>query len=278
MKKIVLIDGHNLLFRMFYGIPSSIKNSKGKEIRGLVGFLGSLKKLIEEFRPYSLYVIFDSETSRNTNLELDQDYKATRKDYNSILEEDNPFTQLPLIYKALEYLNIPFLEVQNNEADDFIASIISHNNKEYEYIIVSTDTDFIQLINENVYMYVPRGKKSILYTKKEVINKYHIVPEKYITYKSLVGDKSDNIKGVKGIGQVSASLILNDDSLESYIKNNPNSRYTNLLLQNTELINKNLKLIEMNKTCDTSNIIFNKLSNTIIDYKTYEIIEMIGER
>lgn len=174
MKRIILIDGHNLLFRMFYGIPASIRNSKGKDIKGLIGFIGSLKKLVDQFKPYSLYVIFDSETSKNSNLAIDKEYKSNRIDYSSICEEENPFSQLPLIKKALKYLNISYLEVENNEADNFICSIVSKPTNEYQYIIVSTDTDFIQLIDNNVFLYVPRGKKSILYKRKEVIKKYSV--------------------------------------------------------------------------------------------------------
>ena len=125
MKRIVLIDGHNLLFRMFYGIPSSIKNTKGKEIRGLIGFIGSLKKIVNKFNPDSLVVIFDSETSRNNNLKIDKDYKSNRLDYTNIGEEENPFSQLSLIQKALDYLDITYIEVENDEADDYIASIVS---------------------------------------------------------------------------------------------------------------------------------------------------------
>ncbi len=103
MSKIVLVDGLNLLFRMYYGIPNSIKNSKGKEIKGLVGFIGSLKRIINEFNPYSLIVIFDSETSKNNNLRIDSNYKKNRIDYTNISKEENPFSQLPLIKKALDY-------------------------------------------------------------------------------------------------------------------------------------------------------------------------------
>lgn len=92
MKKVILIDRHNLLFRMFYGIPSSIKNSQGKEIKGLIGFIGSLKKLINEFNPDSLLVVFDSETSKNSNLEIDSEYKANWIDYTKIVDERNPFS------------------------------------------------------------------------------------------------------------------------------------------------------------------------------------------
>lgn len=279
MEKIVIIDGHNLLFRMFYGIPSAIKNSKNKDIRGLVGFIGSLKKIVDEFKPYSLFVIFDSETSRNENLEIDSSYKSTRTDYTDVIEEENPFSQLPLIKKALDYLNIQYLEVENYEADDFIASIVSNTSyTTYQYIIVSTDSDFIQLINKNTYLYVPRGKNSILYAEKEVIKKYNIPPSKYIIFKSLVGDKSDNIKGIKGIGTISAAKILEYASPQEFILNNPASRFSKLLTTNKDIITKNNNLIKMNTTLDTSNIKFENLSNKIIDLKTYEIIEKIGEK
>lgn len=278
MKKIVLIDGHNLLFRMFYGIPAPIKNSKGKDIRGLIGFIGSLKKLVDEFKPYSLYVVFDSETSKNSNLKIDKEYKANRIDYSNIAEEENPFSQLPLIKKGLDYLNIPYLEAFNNEADDFIASIVSKPTNEYQYIIVSTDSDFIQLVDDEVFLYVPRGKKSILYSKEEVIKKYNVTPEKYVIFKSLVGDKADNIKGVKGIGNITATKILKYNSIQEYILNNPDLRFSNILISSKELIIKNQKLIEMNKFIDTSEIIFQELSNTIYNSKTYQIIENIGER
>lgn len=278
MKKVVLIDGHNLLFRMFYGIPAPIKNSKGKDIRGLIGFIGSLKKIADEFKPYSLYVIFDSETSRNSNSLIDQEYKANRIDYSIIPEEENPFSQLPLIKKALKYLNIAYLEVENNEADDFIASIVSKNMNEYQYIIVSTDSDFIQLISDNVFLYVPRGKKSILYNKDGVIKKYNITPEKFAIFKSLVGDKSDNIRGISGIGNITAAKILKYNSIQEFIENNPNSKFSNILISSKELIIKNQKLIELNKFINTTKIIFDELSKVIYTSKTYEIIENIGER
>ena len=279
MKKIILIDGHNLLFRMFYGIPASIKNSKGREIKGLVGFIGSLKKIVSEFEPYSVFVIFDSETSRKTNLEIDTDYKANRIDYSYVNEEENPFSQLPLIKKALDYLGISYLEVSDNEADDYIASIISNNyDSSNRYIIVSTDSDFIQLVDDNVFLYVQRGKNSILYDKKAVIKKYNISPQKYVMFKALVGDKSDNIKGITGIGAISAAKILNYGCIQDYICKNINSKLSKILTENKELVDKNQRLISLNKSIDTSQIILKELPKDIHFYKTYEIIEKIGER
>lgn len=168
MKKIIIIDGHNLLFRMFYGIPASIKNERGKEIKGVIGFIGNIKKIIETFTPYSILVIFDSETSKTNNLKLDENYKANRKTYEKIPENENPFSQLPLIKKALDFLNIFYEEVIENEADDYITSIITQH-KNYEFTIVSTDTDFFQLIDKHTTLFIPRGKRVIYTPSKNYI-------------------------------------------------------------------------------------------------------------
>lgn len=278
MKKIILIDGLNLLFRMFYGIPSQIKNSKGNDIRGLIGFVGSLKKIIERFKPYSVFVVFDSQTSTGSNLKIDGNYKANRIDYSNVPLENNPFSQLPLIKKALDYLNIAYLEVENYEADDYIASLIAQDkNKRFLWIIVSTDSDFLQLICDNVFLFVPRGKKSILYNEKVVVEKYEIIPEKYVEYKALVGDKSDNIKGVPGIGKITASKILQCENIDAYIAIH-NDRLTNILLNYKDLIIKNVKLISLNKNIDISKVFFSEIPQVVTDYKTYEIVEAIGER
>lgn len=94
----------------------------------------------------------------------------------------------------------------------------------------------------------------------------------------MVGDKSDNIKGVNGIGNITAAKILKYNSIQEFIENNPTSRFSNILLSNKKLIVKNQKLIELNKFINTSEIIFDELSNIIYTSKTYEIIENIGER
>ncbi len=134
---------------------------------------------------------------------------------------------MPTIKKALDYLEIPNIEVINNEADDYIASLT--NNDLYEYIIVSTDTDFIQLINNNISLYIPRGKKSIILNKEKVYEKYNIYPNQYILYKSLIGDKSDNIKGIKGIGKITAINILKYKSINSFINSNKFNKFLKYL-------------------------------------------------
>lgn len=277
MKRVILIDGHNLLFRMFYGISSPIRNSKGKDIRGLIGFVGSLKRIVDEFNPDSLLVIFDSETSKTNNLQIDESYKCNRIDYTNTHEDENPFTQLPLIKRALDYLNIMNMEVEDYEADDFIAAIVSQKS-ENEYIIVSTDRDFLQLVNYNVFLYVPRGKKSILYDEEEIFKKFNVLPKSYVEYKALVGDNSDNIKGIKGIGKVTASRILGNGSIDEYILNNKDSKYSKILIDNKEKISKNIDLIKLNRCLDVSFIDFLSIDERVKKLKTMDIIGSIGEK
>ncbi len=279
MNRTAIVDGHNLLFRMFYGIPASIKNTKGKEIRGVIGFIGALKKIVTELEPYSLIVIFDSQSSRNSNLKIDKTYKANRKDLCGEDEENNPFSQLPIIDRALDFLGIAHIEAKNNEADDYIASLIYNNyDLEMQYIIVSSDSDFMQLVDSRTFLYVPRGKKSILYTENEVIKKYNIPPEKYVLFKALVGDRSDNIRGVRDIGIVRASKILQSGNIDRYISANPDCLLSAKLSENKELIARNIHLIELNKNIDTSEIVFRKLNDNIKNLRTYEILEKIGEK
>lgn len=271
MERVVLVDGHNLLFKMYYGIPNSILNSKGDEIKGLVGFIGSLKKLVDMFRPYCMVVVFDSESSRNSNLDVDYMYKANRIDYGC--DEDNPFTQLSYIYKALDYLGIPYVEVCDNEADDYIASFIM-NNKGYLYTIVSTDTDFFQLVDRDVSVYVMNGKRSVLYDEMCVFDRYGVMPSCFVLYKALVGDKSDNIDGIRGIGKVYASRIARFNDIDLYINSGACFRLSKMLDDNRDLIRRNILLITLNRSIDTLSV--SKLGSKIYEKKTYEVIFDIG--
>lgn len=122
---------------------------------------------------------------------------------------------MPLLELTLEYLEIPYLEVLNNEADNYIASLIkNNNNKNIEFIIIFNDTDFFQLIDKKTFLYIPKGKNSILYDTQAFIDKYNILPSDYILYKALIGDKTDNIEG---IGKVTATKIIYTLKNEKYL-------------------------------------------------------------
>ncbi len=279
MKRLVLIDGHNLLFRMFYGIPASIKNRNGVEIRGVIGFLGALKKLNNALNPTSLAVIFDSETSKNTNADLLDSYKSNRPDFTDVPDDENPFNGLPIIKKALDFLDIPFYEVLSEEADDYIASLTSQYKSTYdEIIIVSNDSDFFQLIDAKTFIYSARGKLSKLYNESEFFEKFHITPDKYVEYKSLVGDTADNIKGVKGIGKKTSEEILRSGFINEYTATSGNERIKNILKENELIIERNIKLISLNRHLDTKDITLKELDDKLNNYNVSTILTSIGER
>ncbi len=246
MKKLLLVDGSNLLFQMFYGMPSRITNKDGKPIQGILGFVGALRKIITATSPTHICVLFDGE-HENPRSSLYEDYKSNRIDYSTVPLEDTPFSQLPDIYKALEYLKIPFKEIQDFETDDYIATYTKVYQTQMEVVIASWDSDYFSLINDKVQIYRYRGKSSYICDIAYLNDKLHITPDKYIFYKSLVGDSADNIKGVHKIGPVTATKIVNIySSVEELYKNLDACRYQNLLKNAKEKLILNEKLISFN--------------------------------
>ena len=109
MSKLLVVDGMNLLFRMFYGMPARIVNADGKAIQGTLGFVGALLKILRAISPTHVAVIFDGECE-NERRDIDKDYKANRPDYSQMAEDELPFSQLPDVYAALDLLGIPLIE------------------------------------------------------------------------------------------------------------------------------------------------------------------------
>ena len=207
MNRLLLVDGMNLHFQMFFGMPSKFRNENGIGIWGVVGFVGALNKLINMTEPSHIAVIFDGE-GHNPRCDLLEDYKANRPDYSEMGEEENPFIQLPLVYEALEAMGVPFCEVHGCECDDVIAAYARRFSGKFEVVISSFDSDYFQLISDNVRVLRYRGLSSIICDKEYVINRYGISPEYYADWKSLVGDTADNIKGVKGVGPKTATKLI----------------------------------------------------------------------
>ncbi|CAK7085933.1 5'-3' exonuclease H3TH domain-containing protein [Tissierella sp.] len=209
MERLLLVDGHNLLFQMFYGMPAKILGKDNKPIHAIVGFLGALLKIIKNIEPSNIVVIFDGESGSN-RAEINPEYKANRTDYTDIEEIDNPFSQLEDIMKSLEYINIRYFETVNGfEADDVIASYVKTYREKMKIFIVSNDTDFLQLIDKNVSLYVYRGKNTVIYDEEKVFERYGVKSAMFADYKALVGDKSDNLKGVPKVGPKTATKLIN---------------------------------------------------------------------
>ncbi len=208
MERLLIVDGSNLLFQMFYGMPTRIVNAQGKAIQGTLGFVGALLKIIRQVEPTHVAVFFDGE-HENVRTSLDEAYKANRPDYNEMPEEETPFSQMPDVYEALNYLNIKYMETMDCETDDIIAGYALTYGQDMEMVISSFDSDFFQLITEKVTVLRYRGDNSILCTPAYIVEKFGIKPEQYADYKSLVGDSADNIKGVPKVGPKTAAQLIN---------------------------------------------------------------------
>ena len=219
MKRLLIVDGHNLLFQMFFGMPSKIIGVSGKAIQGVIGFIGAINRLSNIYNPTHLCVIFDGERE-NPRKDILEEYKANRPDYSDVPEDENPFSQLPMIYEALDYMGITHTETTVCETDDVIAAYAVKYGKECEVLISSFDSDYFQLINENVKVIRYRGKCSLLCDEAYILEKYGVTPDMYLDYKCLVGDTADNITGIRGIGPKTAAKLLNTyGNIEAIIRN-----------------------------------------------------------
>ncbi|MBQ8429501.1 MAG: flap endonuclease [Clostridia bacterium] len=206
--KLLIVDGNNLLFQMFYGIPTKIYNKRGRTIHATIGFVSALQKLVKNYEIDRCVVVFDYDGSGERKELLDT-YKANREqNWEELPQDEVPFFEEEYIFDCLRYLGVCLLQSKNMEADDLIASIALKESKENEVYIASFDSDFFQLITENVSVIRYRGEKTKLVTKQSFIDEFTFSPERYAFYKSLTGDTADNIQGVPSIGKKRATEIV----------------------------------------------------------------------
>lgn len=205
--RFLIVDGSNLLFQMFYGMPARIMGKSGKPIQGTLGFVGALGKIMQMTRPSHIAVLFDGEC-HNERKDLDPCYKANRPDFSEIPEEETPFSQLPDIFRALQRMGIAYAETTCCEADDWIAGYAHRYGECMEVVIASQDSDFFQLISDRVKILRYRGQNSLLCDTAYIQEKFGILPEQYADWKSMVGDSADNIRGADKIGPKTAAALL----------------------------------------------------------------------
>ena len=252
MDKLLIVDGMNLHFQMFFGMPAQIKNKAGVGIWGTLGFIGALLKIIKQTKPTHVAVIFDGEGSLERK-QADENYKANRPDYSIAPEDENPFTQLKDVYNALNYLNIKHCESCGCETDDIIAGYAQTYGKDMQIVISSYDSDFFQLINENVQIFRYRGDKSVICDSEYINEKFNISPNVYADFKSLTGDNADNIKGATKVGPKTASLLINKfGSLQNLLENAEKIEKVNLretIINEKEKLKNNYKIIKLQNNC-----------------------------
>ena len=218
MKKVILVDGNNLLFRSYFATAYSgnmMKNSKGFPTNGLYGLVNMLNKIIREEKPEYMLVAFDK--GKTFRHEKYLDYKGGRNETPDDLKK-----QFSVAKKLVPLMGIKCFEIDNYEADDIIGtySKMALIDPEFETTIVSSDKDLLQLINEETEVKLLKQKDYIRMNEETFIDTYGIKPIRMIDLKGLMGDASDNIPGVKGIGEKTALKLLQEyDSLENVYDN-----------------------------------------------------------
>lgn len=278
--KLLIVDGSNLLFQMFYGMPARITNSQGKAIQGTLGFVGALLKMIRAVSPSHVFVAFDGECE-NARTEIDTDYKANRPDYHDVPEEETPFSQLPDIFRALDYLGIPYRETECCEADDWIAGYARRYGGDGDVVIASQDSDFFQLITDRIHVLRYRGEQSTLCDPAYIRAKLGIDPCRYASYKSLTGDTADNIRGVEKVGPKTAAALLNQfrdvEDLIAHAGEIAKPSVRESVMNSTDRIRRNYALIALSGEADLP-FALEKLAYTYTGITTTQVLGAIGLR
>ena len=208
---LVLLDGTAYLYRAYYALPP-LKNSKGENTGAIHGFLKAINKIMNDVNPKHIGVVFDAK-GKNFRHEMFEQYKANRSAMPSELAE-----QIPKLYEILDLFGLPPIIVSGVEADDVIGTLSKKYKKTCKVEIFSGDKDFAQLVDKSVSIINPVTLEKM--DSKGVKKKFDVSPENITDYLALVGDKSDNIPGVPGVGGKTASRLINKHGdVESIIKN-----------------------------------------------------------
>ena len=253
--KLFLIDGMALIYRAYYAmIRNPLTSSKGLNTSAIYGFINSLMKIIKDEKPQFMGVVLDTKAKTFRHVEYSE-YKANRKPMPDDLSE-----QIEPLLNILNAMNIKIYKKDGFEADDIIGTIAREATKSkiYETYMYSGDKDLMQLINRKTFLYSPGNtfKPTKIYGNSDVKDKYGIEKEYFIDYLALLGDTSDNIPGVKGVGaKTSSKLISKYNTIEKIynsINNIENPRLKKLLEENKEsaILSKNLVTIDCDVNID----------------------------
>lgn len=249
--KLVLIDGNSIVNRAFYGIPE-LTNKDGLHTNAIYGFLNILMKVLEEEMPTHLLVAFDVKAPTFRH-EMFEEYKGTRKPMSEELRE-----QIPVLKEVLSAMKITIREQAGIEADDILGTMARMGEEQgFEVSVVSGDRDLLQLATDKVKIRIPKtkGGKTLVedYYRPQVIEKYGVTPAQIVDLKGLMGDASDNIPGVPGVGEKTAVKILTmfgtvEQAIEHAEEITPN-RAKEAVKNNTKLAQLSKKLATIKTDC-----------------------------
>jgi DNA polymerase-1 len=260
--KVLLIDGLNGFIRCFAATPTM--NDDGEHVGGVTGFLRSIGLAIRQFRPSRVVIAFDGRGGSQKRREIYKDYKGNRKMMEKLNrtyqfqtrdeEVESQKKQLRKLIEILGLLPITILAPDNVEADDVIAYLSNLTvERNGEVVIMSTDKDFLQLVSAKVKVWNPIKKK--IYNETTVVEEYGIHPHNFIIYRTIDGDNSDNISGVKGVGPVTLKKHFPELANSSPIPwehifasaEENDSKACKLILDNKELLERNTTLMRLDE-------------------------------
>jgi len=294
--RVLLVDAMNLFIRSFCAVPSMDEN--GNHIGGMIGFMKSLGLAIRTFKPTRCIVVFDGKGGSQRRRKLYPQYKANRKPpvrlnraYDMTTDEqerENMKWQLVSLVEMLECLPLTILALDNVEADDVIAYLSQLIAQEGgKSIVYSTDKDFFQLASESVTVYNPVRKKT--FSEQVILEDYGIHPKHFHFFRALNGDKSDNIDGVKGVGEATLKKYLPeiaDPSAEISV-NMIEQKYANEkkvpkmiqnILANKNIVERNLYLMNLHDgimSVDARLKVANVYNNHTVELKKYDLTKLM---
>ncbi len=295
-ERYMFIDGLNLFFRNFSAINAV--NPKGAHIGGLGGFFRSLGSLIRQIQPTKVFVVFDGKGSSNNRKNLIPEYKSNRnltrvtnwEVFDNLEEEDeSKVNQIVRIIQYLKTLPVRTISIDKVEADDIIAYLSKTilTNKNDRAFIISSDKDYLQLISEQVVVYRPIEKE--FYTEQTVKDKFNISPNNFLLYKLLMGDNSDGIPGIKGLGikklyKLFPELTGKNMELDDLLNLCENKLKEHVIyarvLHDIELLENKHKVMDLSNPMinDKDKILIDKfIENEPINYLPSQFIEMYNK-
>ena len=251
-EKILLVDGHSIINRAFYGV-TDLTNSEGLHTNAIYGFLNTLFKVLEEEKPDYLTVAFDVKAPTFRHQMYDA-YKGTRKPMPAELHE-----QVPVLKDVLHAMGIATMEKAGLEADDLLGTVAKRSEAlGMEVTVLSGDRDLLQLATEHIRIRLPKTKGGVTetenYNTQDVIDRYQVTPLQIIELKALMGDSADNIPGVPGIGEKTATNLIvqygNIENAYAHVEEIKPNRAKNALQEHYDMAVMSKALATINIDCD----------------------------
>ena len=274
MKNFLIIDGSSLVNRAFYALPP-LTNKKGVQTNAVYGFIRMFNRLMDYYNPERVAVLFDPKgpTFRH---KLYDGYKSRRKKFPPELSY-----QISILKNLLDELGVRCYDMQGFEADDLAGSLSKKYSNDYNIVLVTGDRDYLQLVDDNVnVLYTKKGiSETVNYTRDLIMEDYGLTPEQLIDLKALMGDKSDDIPGIPGVGEVTAKKLLEEyhtlDGVYENIDKMKQNKTTEKIIDGKDLAYLSKELGTINRDVDVECIDYFKLRdrNTKVVNEIYEDLE-----